>query len=324
VDGQVRNWLGFPGAVVADFSYQFVGLAAFLAVPVLASWGWRIMRKAGLTHPVTRLSTLLLAVVLCTLCLSALPVPGTWPLRTGLGGVLGGTLLDRMVFLMREFAPATEAWMVALALVGPVVGLFLFSLGLSRDEWSSLGRALIHGVIETGRGLAWSVDALRTLVETARARTAPVLGIAVFHGGEQGSESLVESSSGPLVERARVPRVTPRPPALKTGRRATAARQGILDIMPAGEYRFPPPHLLDAPPAKGRSRAVTEDALQQNARLLVSVLEDFGVRGEIIKVRPGPVVTLYELVPAPGTTNLQPYLATSYYSLPIKDLALIR
>ena len=44
----------------------------------------------------------------------------------------------------------------------------------------------------------------------------------------------------------------------------------------------------------------TEDSLQQNARLLEGVLEDFGVRGEIINVRPGPVVTLYELEPAPG------------------------
>src|SRR5690606_11272428 len=41
-------------------------------------------------------------------------------------------------------------------------------------------------------------------------------------------------------------------------------------------------------------------ALQENARLLEGVLEDFGVKGEIINVRPGPVVTLYELEPAPG------------------------
>src|SRR5208282_215520 len=46
---------------------------------------------------------------------------------------------------------------------------------------------------------------------------------------------------------------------------------------------------------------IDESALEQNARLLETVLEDFGVKGQIVKVRPGPVVTLYELEPAPGT-----------------------
>src|SRR3546814_11706698 len=51
----------------------------------------------------------------------------------------------------------------------------------------------------------------------------------------------------------------------------------------------------------GRNDSLNRDALEKNARLLESVLEDFGVRGEIVKVRPGPVVTRYELEPAPGT-----------------------
>ena len=49
-----------------------------------------------------------------------------------------------------------------------------------------------------------------------------------------------------------------------------------------------------------RDPSLSKDALEQNARLLEGVLEDFGVKGEIIHVRPGPVVTLYELEPAPG------------------------
>ena len=54
------------------------------------------------------------------------------------------------------------------------------------------------------------------------------------------------------------------------------------------------------PENDGRNTALKPEALEQNARLLEQVLADFGVRGEIVKVRPGPVVTLYELEPAPG------------------------
>ncbi len=67
-------------------------------------------------------------------------------------------------------------------------------------------------------------------------------------------------------------------------------------------WSYPPVALL-AEPRKPEGLAITADALEQNARLLESVLEDFGVRGEIMQVRAGPVVTLYELEPAPGTKS---------------------
>src|SRR5262249_2914366 len=82
------------------------------------------------------------------------------------------------------------------------------------------------------------------------------------------------------------------------GKRADM-RQAMLALEPEDEHELPPLDLLAAaPPAKGM--AINEEALQQNARLLETVLEDFGVKGQIVKVRPGPVVTRYDLEPAPG------------------------
>jgi S-DNA-T family DNA segregation ATPase FtsK/SpoIIIE len=85
--------------------------------------------------------------------------------------------------------------------------------------------------------------------------------------------------------------------ALKPGKRV------VRDVEPSlpfdQSWEFPPVTLL-AEPRKQAGAVISQDALEQNARLLESVLEDFGVRGEIIHVRPGPVVTLYELEPAPG------------------------
>jgi S-DNA-T family DNA segregation ATPase FtsK/SpoIIIE len=70
----------------------------------------------------------------------------------------------------------------------------------------------------------------------------------------------------------------------------------------AGEYEFPPVTLLQEPSVQ-ETAVITQEALEQSAGLLESVLEDFGVRGEIIDVRPGPVVTLYEFEPAPGVKS---------------------
>jgi S-DNA-T family DNA segregation ATPase FtsK/SpoIIIE len=95
--------------------------------------------------------------------------------------------------------------------------------------------------------------------------------------------------------------VAPRPKAAKPSKRELAARQGSL--LPAAKKGFDLPHLeiLTAPVGDRVSKTISREALEANARMLESVLDDFGIKGQIVKVRPGPVVTLYELEPAPGT-----------------------
>jgi S-DNA-T family DNA segregation ATPase FtsK/SpoIIIE len=93
------------------------------------------------------------------------------------------------------------------------------------------------------------------------------------------------------------------PRATRKAARRKKPRQAPL---PFGQddRELPPLQLLLHPPNDDRhSKSVDQDSLTQNARLLESVLDDFGVHGEIQKVWPGPVVTLYELEPAPGTKS---------------------
>ena len=99
------------------------------------------------------------------------------------------------------------------------------------------------------------------------------------------------------------PRIIPRKSgALTQGKRAAKAGQRELDLV-TGEYRLPPLDILSLPSRINVETKIDEEALEQNARLLETVLDDFGVKGQIVKVRPGPVVTLYELEPAPGTKS---------------------
>ncbi|MEC9434225.1 MAG: DNA translocase FtsK 4TM domain-containing protein [Pseudomonadota bacterium] len=90
-----------------------------------------------------------------------------------------------------------------------------------------------------------------------------------------------------------------RAPALS--RRAAAEAQPMLDFdgQANGGWTQPPLSLLQNPARIERPHHSTE-ALEENARMLEAVLDDYGIRGEIVKVSPGPVVTMYELEPAPG------------------------
>ena len=95
-------------------------------------------------------------------------------------------------------------------------------------------------------------------------------------------------------------RVAPVPAAPKPGRRMV--REAHVPHPDEGDFQLPALGLL-AEPKVPQGPIVSSDALEQNAALLEGTLEDFGVRGDILDVRPGPVVTLYELEPAPGTKS---------------------
>jgi S-DNA-T family DNA segregation ATPase FtsK/SpoIIIE len=87
----------------------------------------------------------------------------------------------------------------------------------------------------------------------------------------------------------------PRPATIVPSNRDTV--QGTQDV---DGFEMPTLSFLAEPKSLGRDPSLSRDVLEQNARILEGVLDDFGVKGEIINVRPGPVVTLYELEPAPG------------------------
>jgi S-DNA-T family DNA segregation ATPase FtsK/SpoIIIE len=86
-------------------------------------------------------------------------------------------------------------------------------------------------------------------------------------------------------------------PKAKPAKRET--KQAKLDF--EGEFDLPSVDLLARPAINAAAQRINEESLEKNARLLETVLDDFGVKGQITRIRPGPVVTLYELEPAPGT-----------------------
>ncbi|AWN51496.1 DNA translocase FtsK [Methylobacterium sp. 17Sr1-1] len=156
---------------------------------------------------------------------------------------------------------------------------------------------------EPGEDEAWDEPAVERAAERpAKAgRREPVFADAPPRRVEAGSrraEPVFDDDSADEDE-AEAPRgrVAPPPPPIQT-RRAPAPAPAAPDA-----YEMPALTLLAEPRHPAPSAAVSTDALEQNATLLESTLEDFGVRGEILAVRPGPVVTLYELEPAPGTKS---------------------
>nr|WP_245445017.1 DNA translocase FtsK [Mesorhizobium soli] len=150
-------------------------------------------------------------------------------------------------------------------------------------------------------------------VSTAEVVTAPAVETVVVPRVEAAATAPVEIVALPVAEAAPIPAAESQA-ASETVRkveitmpvptaRTTLPPLGGATLPGAVDgYQLPSEDLLQEPPA-GQGFYMSQERLEQNADLLESVLEDFGVRGEIIHVRPGPVVTLYEFEPAPGVKS---------------------
>jgi S-DNA-T family DNA segregation ATPase FtsK/SpoIIIE len=292
IDALPSNILGQTGATLADLLFQSFGLAAALLPLVLLYWSVRLLLGRGLDWLWLRLLLLMPMLLLVALSLAAIPTGHLWPAVAGLGGFSGKLLRAAVI---GEGVPAPLAALAAAALAAL---LLLFVTGLSIDDWRNLVPAEPARRVKRGKARPRWQAALAALASRLAWRPAV----------EEAEPARREPSLAAEAERA----AEPRPTVEKMARRRAAsvdlpargakrepARQATLDLGPADRHLLPPLELLAAPPP-AKTAEINEEALQQNARLLESVLEDFGVRGQIVKVRPGPVVTLYELEPAPG------------------------
>ncbi|MCF2521311.1 DNA translocase FtsK 4TM domain-containing protein [Bradyrhizobium sp. G127] len=314
--GPIRNLMGKPGAIGADMLMQILGLGSIMLILPVAVWGWRLVTHRSFDREALRIACWILCAVIAAGFASCLPRSGAWPLPTGLGGVVGDALVR---FPAVVFGPPGIIYRSVLGLILFVVMVasLVFACGAGAKEKiaAPARRPMIdddEDFEEEGDrssvSLGWIVHtAMSAKVRVMRALSAIFAMLvgrteskrsAAFErmepnlGGGRRAPSLVpqdeyeeeedeEEEEEEPVARAPKKRAEPKP----------AGRKGV--------FVLPPVSVLAAPKASDRF-TLSKDELETNSRALESVLQDFGVRGEIAKANPGPVVTLYELEPAPG------------------------
>lgn len=336
-----QNWLGYPGAVVADLLAQYLGLGSLVFLLVPLAWSYRLISHRDLNSMGKAALAWLFGTISFATLVAGVPSPQSWPLAVGLGGQLGDSLF---AVLAGTLALGLKTW-IAAAITGAVSAVLAAygvsksigltpddtRAGLSRTGWAAAGfanRTMQAAGVAVGAGSSAAAGIARLWQTRPRAqrlgnrsaqpeediltRLAPARGtlngkrkvepalLPADHPQDDGDEALeelsLEDEALDAEEEEDVVAETPEPvkPARKAPR-ASAARQQRPDV-----FELPELELLSEPKRPAKSQEVSAEVLEHNARLLEGVLEDFGVKGQIIDVKPGPVVTLYELEPAPG------------------------
>ncbi|WP_222877489.1 FtsK/SpoIIIE family DNA translocase [Terrihabitans soli] len=349
VDGEVRNLLGTPGALLADVLMQTFGLGAVALLFVPASWGWRLALNRTLDREKLRLFAWLLAALFAASFAESLPDPDHWPLPGGVGGIVGHGLAGSLAGF---FPLSGVAGMMFSAVLGlGALGFSLVAAGFffhdDNPEFTRLQRKAAKQAREEEdeeedvtededeeeepedeeEEAEDPADLFDFEEERGSGGFAPVglivhywlalksgflrmlRGGAFMHterdAGRVGMRDLLRRLDGhepdpdedeeedPEEDEAEEEEEAEEAPRRRRVRRAEAAPYD------PDTYETPPINLLAAVP-KRSGAALSKSELEENARMLESVLEDYGVKGEIIDARPGPVVTLYELEPAAG------------------------
>ncbi len=291
-----ENWLGVTGAYGADLLLQAFGLGALALILPLGAWGWRMATGGHVPKLFWRAITLVLGTIFAAAGLGALPVLAQLP--AGAGGVLGQIAVVFNTKVASAFGLSLLIYIVPVIFAAFGVALAWVATGIRAEP--AIRVAIVAGIIAVRTG--------RSFVRLASWRPAAS---ADYEDDEPAEEYDDDDIGDPTLQNMRPEPFAPhdgsegrvrRNDERKRKARTKGDRQPALNLS-EGEYQLPPLGFLSEAPKESAAPSFSDDALEENARLLETVLADFGVRGRIVAVRPGPVVTLYELEPAAGVKS---------------------
>jgi len=348
IEAAPENMFGHFGAFFGDLLMQGFGWTAILLGFALMIGGVRRAFGIGQQDPASWMWGLA-AILFAACCLAEWPIPKSWNMSAGLGGVAGELML---AIVSTPFAalkiPDPQVWASAFAGLGAIL-FAAMAMGLGASDASSLWRALTHkpqretetpivGVPALPSRPATSGTLMDGVMRLLGKKPQEVIEPIVyteedgFEEGDRGFFSAVEKAEGADGKtRPIVPRVLESRPIPDAAAAPVAAAQPGPSVAPRtvnkpqppqsapqqqaaprpaqqqsirgrdASSAIPPLDLLDVPPP--RSSDVDEARLLEMADRLGGVLTEFGIKGRITEVRPGPVVTLFELEPAAGVRS---------------------
>jgi S-DNA-T family DNA segregation ATPase FtsK/SpoIIIE len=330
-----RNLLGPLGAAFSDLLLQTLGFAALFALFGPLVWGVELMAAGRIPNLRTKLVLFPVAVLALAGGCSGLPTLASWPLANGLGGLFGDLVLNVCSTALAALNPERAGAFAGLVLCAGGLGLWVHSLGLSTRN---LGTTVLPRRVRLPKRPKWvrwphvsspfktvaRVEPRLPMHEDRQLRPQPAApswyaGVTAWSRGERntpseivadhdlnlrGAEFDAETDAGVREFAKRfAPKANGAPVEVAAEPQVAEMPRVLAPDRAPGGYSRPSTSLLRRQAAAGLTPEPAEAGLKDNASVLEEVLADFGVRGEVKAIHPGPVVTLYEYEPARGVKS---------------------
>ena len=326
-----ENFLGFMGSYTSDILLVSLGIGSYCLPFIFVSWGYRIVVKGGLSVLLRRSLFLPITLIVTPLFFATNEAPASWIFSNGLGGVTGDTYLE---YLLKKQPLEINLWLKLISIISAFAFIFsvAFSSGVTISETKKLLKKFFLHIFQIMKFLGFDILAF-IFNKRPQNQKKQNFHSAQKEGGvfEGLLKKILFKSNRKLFKRNAVsenyedsfannenPNTTPSQTINSSSvtarskvffphqKKSPVSLKAKMDFQPTlglekpqSEFELPSLTLLEEK-VEITNHNLSEDSLQENARMLESVLDDYGVKGQIITVRPGPVVTLYELEPAPG------------------------
>jgi len=280
--GAAGNLMGSAGAWAADILYTFAGLPAFLVLPLILVSARRLWADQDMAGWRGQIAKCLIGILLIGTALWLLQPEPLVGLPARWGGAVGFLAAHGLAFLTAKLGSPADSivqWLLLILALAGGLWLWVRSLALEKPLWHLARPAMpLLPAFKLSRFVpSRQQDETADATETAEPRAS-------------------REPRRPVEAAPRQP-ISIQSPNSNAVTKAFAPVSNQSDLF--GNGALPSPDLLTPAPEQNGNK-IDRPGLERNARLLETVLDDFHVKGEITEVRPGPVVTMYELEPAPG------------------------
>ena len=327
------------GAWISDVLLQTLGFGSFVLAFAFLIWSVRIFKRQGVRPVSLRFAAILLSSILASVALAQIPA-GDWSVHPYLGASAGGLILNKITAVTQYFHIPYMHNIIATICGFMALAIFLYGAAFSRYEIASMwfrmkivaftitsvfmsvssrfygwvmhynepeyrSEPINLGVVEKLKQAKSERDIAR---ESRNAdKVVKRVDDAVLRPSSAPKADRVETAPAtdvvpPTPSMSNIPVVKPKAATSKLKEKDNSQARFSLSDSDV-EWELPPISLIQDVPADIACSTLNEEALRRNAELLKNVLEDFNIKGDIVSISPGPVVTLYELEPAPGTKS---------------------
>ena len=274
----VTNLGGSLGANLSDILLQLFGYSSTIIALILTAWSFKLIKDKKLSF---------FAVNLFLLPFFLVSIATFFELTQLVA--INGFLSKEIIFFLKDLDFISQTSMhyslLTLSLVLTIFFLY-FCMGLNIKEWRYIFNFIIKIFSKTFGILFISIRSIASKKTTKDVKI------------NQPEKSELEQKIEPKIDFENL-RTTPVREFNKTNDNSPLIQQSEIDLDDSNSYNFPSINLLTQP-SNDNKEQYSKVELEQNASTLKEVLSDFKIDGEIINVAPGPIVTMYELQPAPG------------------------
>jgi len=307
-DGVPHNLFGGPGAMLADLAIQALGAAAPLMFAAMFAAGvLRVMRRQLVARiDKRRIGAASGGIVLLAAAATTIPTPEGWPLATGFGGMLGDSIASIISGLASM--PGLPFPQVLTGIVCAVAGLLFVGWAFQirpedvRNAGQVMRRTVQGSANATQRAIGYVSEKTRREPEpeeTSYRRAANAVAAAARED-EEAPRPRAPRPARPAPQQREPAEARQRAPEQQRPKPQKRERQHASMAF-GRDFELPDTELLSVP--KQRITQTDAQTLHNMSRQLEGVLADFGVQGEVLSARPGPVVTLFEFEPAAGVKS---------------------